>query len=256
MINKSVFENDLISGMQRNLASQEGDEAINKLAQAVEFLNSAAEILDEANLTAYADRIINLLEKIAQMRAKQHSLLDKLNEVGVDIFSPEYSEFKTDKKAKIRLNHALYGIGATENQIEDFIGKEYVMSKLDVDKWASIYGIKSHHKPKVDVKKMVDLSKKTEPEAYEILIDEDNGLGQSINLSQASDPRKIKDRHTQNLTSEKMLKNLQHHGTVFNMADDGADKNSAKDLEKEESEVVNLQDEDEEDDDLNRLFED
>jgi len=255
MINKSVFENDLISGMQRNLASQEGDEAINKLAQAVEFLNSAAEILDEANLTTYADRIVNLLEKIAQMRVKQHSLLDKLNEVGVDIFSPEYSEFKTDKKAKIRLNNALYGVGATEKQIEDFIGKEYAMSKLDVDKWASIYNLKSHHEPKfVDVKRMVDLSDK-KPDVYELIIDdEDNSLGQSINLSQASDPRKIKDRHTQNLTSEKMLKNLQHHGTVFNMADDGADKNSAKDLKNEKSEVVNL--EDEEDNDLNRLFED
>lgn len=33
-------------------------------------------------------------------------------------------------------------------------------------------------------------------------------------------PAKISDRHTKGLTSEKMVNNLKHHGTVFNMADD------------------------------------
>lgn len=39
--------------------------------------------------------------------------------------------------------------------------------------------------------------------------------------SKSGDPRKISDRHTKNLTSQQMLKNLSHHGTQFNMADDG-----------------------------------
>ena len=35
------------------------------------------------------------------------------------------------------------------------------------------------------------------------------------------DPRKISDRHTKGLTSEKMVENLKHHGIVFNLNDDG-----------------------------------
>jgi hypothetical protein len=33
------------------------------------------------------------------------------------------------------------------------------------------------------------------------------------------DPRLVSDRHTKGLTSEKALKNLKQHGTMFNMAD-------------------------------------
>lgn len=273
MINKSVFENDLVLGMQRNLASQDQESAMNKLAQAVEFLNSAAELLDEVELSAHADRIVNLLEKVSQMKVKHHSLLDKLSDAGINIFDPEYVGFKTDKKSKIRLNNELYGVGATEHEIEALIGKENTMSKLDVDKWASIYGIKSkHHKPKVEVSKKVDVKK---PEVYELEIDEpvslpiEEEMGTPKNPyvieaqskhKKPKDPRKISDRHTSNLTSEKMLKNLKHHGTVFNMADDGAaDNNSAKDL-TEDSNIINMQDEDGEEpldlNDFDRLFED
>lgn len=36
-------------------------------------------------------------------------------------------------------------------------------------------------------------------------------------------PTNVSDSHTKGLTSEKMVKNLEDHGTVFNMADDGND---------------------------------
>lgn len=48
-------------------------------------------------------------------------------------------------------------------------------------------------------------------------------------------PTKVSDRHTKNLTSKKMIKNLKDHGTVFNMADTNlADDLLAQELEFED----------------------
>jgi hypothetical protein len=61
MIKKSVFEDELIAGMQSNLIGQE----THKLSLAVDYLNSAVEILEEAGLTNYADQILDILLKTA-----------------------------------------------------------------------------------------------------------------------------------------------------------------------------------------------
>lgn len=44
---------------------------------------------------------------------------------------------------------------------------------------------------------------------------------ESIGKSAQKDPRKISDPHTKGLTPDKMVKNLLHHGTEFNLSDDG-----------------------------------
>lgn len=44
-----------------------------------------------------------------------------------------------------------------------------------------------------------------------------------LNKIAMRDPRKISDRHTQGLSPDKQIQNLLHHGTQFNMADDGAE---------------------------------
>ncbi len=126
MIKKSLFEDELIEGMQKHLALDDADKKINKLDHAVDCLNSAASIFEDVNLTVQSDKIINLLSKIAQ-----------------------------------------------------------------------------HNRPK--------------------------------------DPRKIPDSHTKQLTPQKMVDNLKHHGTVFNMADDGtteidvADESDEDTFEEENS---------------------
>lgn len=107
MIKKSVFEDELIAGMQRELSSQNLKEGMDNLVKAADYVNSAIEILEDVGMTAKADKLLAILTKIA-----------------------------------------------TDNQ---------------------------------------DAKKKLNPT----------------------------DRHTQGLTSDKMVENLKHHGIVFNLADDG-----------------------------------
>lgn len=110
MIKKSVFEEELIHGMQRELHSHNKKQGMNNLVKAADYLHSALEILEEAGFDTQADKVFQILKKIAEDRP---------------------------------------------------------------------------NKPK--------------------------------------DPTKVSDKHTSGLTSEKQVKNLIDHGTVFNMADDGAD---------------------------------
>jgi hypothetical protein len=66
MIKKSVFEDDLIAGMQRKLAEAEKEEGVDSLPKAVEYISSAVDILEEDNMYATADELLNILLKIAQ----------------------------------------------------------------------------------------------------------------------------------------------------------------------------------------------
>lgn len=111
MIKKSVFEEELIFGMQRELQAHDKRQGMSNLVKAAENLHSAMEILEEAGLSAQANKVFKILEKIA---CDEHDA-------------------------------------------------------------------KTPHKPK--------------------------------------NPTHVSDRHTKGLTSEKMVKNLSHHGTVFNLAD-------------------------------------
>lgn len=65
MIKKGVFEDDLIAGMQRELQSYDKKQGMQNLVKAVEYLQAAAEICEEAGLTVKADQIIAVLLKIA-----------------------------------------------------------------------------------------------------------------------------------------------------------------------------------------------
>ena len=66
MIKKSVFEDDLIAGMQRELAGQDKARAMSNLTKAADCLHAAVEIFEEMGLTAKADQILNVMSKIAK----------------------------------------------------------------------------------------------------------------------------------------------------------------------------------------------
>jgi hypothetical protein len=66
MIKKSVFEDELIAGMQRELKTHAEKQGMENLVKAADYLHSAMDILDEAGLTAHSDRILKLLAKIAR----------------------------------------------------------------------------------------------------------------------------------------------------------------------------------------------
>ena len=66
MIKKSVFENDLITGMIHELHAHDQKQGMNNLVKAADYLHSAMDILEEAGLTVKADKLLNILNKIAQ----------------------------------------------------------------------------------------------------------------------------------------------------------------------------------------------
>lgn len=65
MIKKSVFEDELIAGMQKNLVDPEKSEAMDHIVEAADYLNAAAEIFEDAGMTKQADRVLSILAKIA-----------------------------------------------------------------------------------------------------------------------------------------------------------------------------------------------
>jgi hypothetical protein len=64
MIKKSVFENDLINGMQKLLVNKDKFANINRLPEALDCLHAASEIFAEYGLYTQSDRIVALLNKL------------------------------------------------------------------------------------------------------------------------------------------------------------------------------------------------
>lgn len=70
MIKKSVFEDELIAGMQRELTANEQSAAVNNLDQAVEYLHSAVQVFEDAGMNTQADAILRVLLKVAKGHGK------------------------------------------------------------------------------------------------------------------------------------------------------------------------------------------
>lgn len=64
MIKKSVFEDELIAGMQKELIKNATNQATDNLGKAVDFLNSAIEIFEDAGLNVQADQVLKIISKI------------------------------------------------------------------------------------------------------------------------------------------------------------------------------------------------
>src|SRR5271166_5183286 len=65
MIKKPIFEEELVSGMHSELLKQASAERP-KFVKAAECLHSALEIFESAGMTARADQVLKVLQKIAQ----------------------------------------------------------------------------------------------------------------------------------------------------------------------------------------------
>lgn len=77
MIKKSVHEDELIYGMQRELQSYDKKRGMEQLPKAGGLLQSAMEIFESAGMIKQADAILQILAKIAQeaideQAAKKH----------------------------------------------------------------------------------------------------------------------------------------------------------------------------------------
>ena len=65
MIKKSVFEDELIAGMQRELGAKRIKQGMQDLDKAVDYLQSAVDIFEDAGMKTAANHILGILIKIA-----------------------------------------------------------------------------------------------------------------------------------------------------------------------------------------------
>lgn len=222
---KSLFEDELIAGMEKQLRKQ-GSAERPSLVKAAECLHAALEILEEQGMTARADQVLQFLQKLAQSNeardVQQMPSLHKLMEAGLT--QRDMHEFaKGNPMAKAKFNLVLRSLGYSDHQIGNFIGKTNVMSEEDA---------KSVLDPNRSFSKIYDwLSNPTEP------VDPNNpqpgetismrsvpltGPGDTISFKSMAQKKPGRpDRHTKGLNLKKMMKNLENHGHMMNLADDG-----------------------------------
>lgn len=208
---KSLFENELIAGMEQQLRKQASAEKPS-LAKAADCLHAALEILEEQGLAARADQLLQILQKIGQANeardVMQMPQLPTLMEAGMT--QRDFHEFsKGNPIAKAKFNLVLRSLGYSDHQIGNIIGKTNVMSEDDA---------KAVLDPNRSFSKIYDWMKDpTQP------TDPTNPQpGETISMkSMAAKKPGRPDKHTKGLTSAKMLKNLEGHGHTMNLADDG-----------------------------------
>lgn len=220
-MNKKIYEDDLFVEMQKELQKQASTGQPN-LIKAAECLHSAMEIFEETGLQARANDILNILFKIAQQEVKKNSVqkmppIASLMEAGFT--QRDLHEFsKGNPIARAKLNLILRDLGISNAHVAKFLGHNFLTEEeaktlLDpnrsfgkINEWIS-----NPNSP-------TDPNNVQPGETLEI-----SGLSEKSNPLQDSDEvLKFKSiaKKNKNLSSEKMVKNLKEHGTVFNMADD------------------------------------
>ncbi len=210
MIKKSLFENDLINGMHSEL-TKHGSKSVD-LEQAVDCLNSSIDILEDIGLTAQADHILSILSKIAALhKVMRMPPIPTLIEAGMKL--KDIEDLSTNQFAKARVNKAFRNLGYSDQQIIDLIGKHHFMGQKETDELTDPSNAFGKIMEWFKAPKKVSPSGELKP-GEEISISKLPLKGADCNQSKSVDP------HTKGLTSEKMVKNLLHHGTEFNMVDD------------------------------------
>jgi hypothetical protein len=208
-MSKSLFEDELVTSMETQLRKQSAAEKPAALARAAECLHAALEIFEEHGMTARADQVLKLLQKLAQTNeardVQQMPSINKLMEAGLTQRDMMESA-KGNPIALAKINLILRNMGLADHMISKYIGVANVMSEETAE-----HILKSNTLPA----KIEWESQKSEPEEKPGEFLEFKSLAQK----KRSD---LKDRHTSGLTSEKMLKNLIDHGHPMNLANDCA----------------------------------
>lgn len=237
---KSLFEDELIAGMQKELHKQATAETPN-LAKAADCLHSALEIFEAQGMRARADQVLALLEKLAQTNdARNVQKLPStkaLMEAGLT--QRDMHEFaKGSPIAKAKFNLVLRSLGMSDSEIAQIIGKHNVMSEDDakqvMDPNRSFTKLWEWMQ---DPAKPVDPANPQPGETIELRSLPMTGPGDTVSFKSMKEPlpsgkddltfksiaqkkSSLTDRHTKGLTPEKEVENLKHHGTPFNMSDD------------------------------------
>jgi hypothetical protein len=194
---KSLFEDELMNGMQRELQSHAKKQGMNNLAKAVDYLQAAMEIFEESGMTKRADQVVKILGKIAH---EGHSHIDKLIE-----------------------EEPLIPQGGAE----PLDLKEFEPNKFDQMIQESLEPLEPSGEGPLDIESFRPISLQERMKLKDTGMADDNAA--KGKPRKPKNPTKVSDKHTKGLTPERMLENLKHHCTEFNMADDGsADDNDNK----------------------------
>lgn len=206
---KSLFENEIMSGMQKELRKQASDDKQPSLAQAADCLHAALEIFEQQGMRARADQVLQLLEKIAQtneVREVQLNMPSIKSLMQAGLTQRDMIEFsKGSPRATAKMNLVLRRLGLSDHQIAKFIGPTKVMSEdearetLNPNKPGSLLEFKS-------------LSPEPTPSPKDKELLEFKSI--------AGSKKKSKDPATRGLNSEKEIKNLLHHGHPLNTLPD------------------------------------
>jgi hypothetical protein len=216
MIKKSVFEEELVAGMHRELVKNATSQDPEGVEKAVDYLNSAIDIFEDAGMTTQADQVLRILAKIAMTRPQEYPSIQALMQHGVKL--SDLKDLGRDAFAKARVNMALRKMHYSDKEIAGFLGHKNLMSEKDAAELLS---------PERAFTKMLDWMENPKT----VSPSSDLKKGDEFNISSVAndenearkkpkDPRKISDRHTRGLTPEKMVANLKNHGHPLNLADD------------------------------------
>jgi hypothetical protein len=227
MIKKSVFEDELIAGMQRELQPFEKKAATTDLVKAADYLHSALEIFEEAGMTAKADQVLRILAKIAH----ESEGMDKIKEMLEDAIEAHESsggeplDLKSFKPLSVEERMLLEPKEPELLEVDDndTSGKKDKDFYQKVMKW--IENPDTPMEEESAVPETIEFKSLMEPQALppggeELVF---KSIAQELGLDDNdAKPRKPKDpTKVHSPTTEQQVKNLKNHGTVFNMADDG-----------------------------------
>lgn len=240
MIKKSMFADEIMLGMQQNLQAGLKKQASVDPSRVVDLLAQAVVLFTDLGMTKRADKILQVLEKLAQDRPTPS--VKSLMEAGIK--HQDLRELQAGNPlAKAKINNALRQLGYDEWALKNFLGKNY-MTQEEADDltdpersfgkmWDWLKDPSSQEAPKelsmsslmkakpapktVEPGDTIELSsvinKKTNPDKAK--------PGDEFEISSlASFANKFEDKYTKGLTSEKMVKNLLDHGTEFNLSKD------------------------------------
>jgi hypothetical protein len=218
MIKKSVFEDELIAGMQKELIKNATNQDHDNVGQAVDYLNSAIDIFEDAGMKTQADKVLRIIAKIAAKNVMQMPSIRALIEAGM---RPEdVKDISSNPIAKARVNKAFRALGYDDKQIAHLIGHHNLMSQKDAeeltDENRSFSKMWDWMKDPLKVEPGSELKPGDEFNISSVAFDENDAKHRK-----PKNPTKVNDRHTKGLTSDKMVANLKNHGTVFNMNNDG-----------------------------------
>ena len=282
---KSKLENELILGMDHELFKKANNHDYDQLHNAVDYINSAIDILESSGFESQADKLLNLIYKIATFEKEKVltnipslQYFKETDALGFSYKFPSGSKsiwdilvaidrYSGNEKNKLKaiLNNIVRSEGSkirianilnkSENELtEDDFRKILEQNYLSEEEAAKNLALspKLRSNLKFDLQQYLKDRKEKSPRLFsdeELDTFVSENLPQEVALAYAKykmnknakprkpkNPLKISDKHTKNLDSKKMVKNLLDHGTVFNMDANLADDFLDEDVDFEDEE--------------------